>query len=66
VETRRESRLPDPPCGFARYCATPDDPGVLVCVTFIEGDHVVEIMEGEDRGEIVPIEKGMPGVFVPA
>lgn len=65
METRRPSSLPNPPCGFARYCATPDDPGVLVCVTFILGDHVAEVMEGEGRGEIVPV-KGMPGVFVPA
>jgi hypothetical protein len=65
METRRPSSLPNPPCGLARYCATPDDPGVLVCVTFHDGEHVAEIREGEDAGEVVPVE-GMPGVFAPA
>lgn len=64
METRRHSSLPNPPCGMARYCSTAEDSGVLVCITFIEGDHVVEIMEGEDVGEIVPVAQ-MDGVFVP-
>lgn len=64
-ETRRPSRLPNPPCGFARYCATPDDPGVLVEVTFHEGTHVAVISEGEDVGEVVPV-AGMAGRFVSA
>jgi hypothetical protein len=50
---------------MASYRSTPDDPGVKVMITFIEGDHVVEILEGEDAGEIVPV-AGMPGAFVPA
>jgi len=63
METRRPSRLPNPPCGMASYCSTPEDPGVLCCVTFVEGDQVAEIMEGEDVGVVFRLEKGMPGVF---
>ena len=60
--TRLPSRMPDPPCGDAIYRATPDDPGVRVQITFIEGVHTAIIMEGEDAGEEVPV-RGMVGTF---
>jgi hypothetical protein len=56
--------LPSPPCGFALYRTTPDDPGVLVLITFLDGEHVAAISEDEDEGEVVPV-AWMVGEFEP-
>lgn len=62
-EIRRPSRLPDPCCGRRLYRVGVDDPGVLVDVTFEEGEQVAYVAEGEDAGLVLPVAT-MDGEFL--
>jgi hypothetical protein len=50
-ETRRPSRLPDPPCGLSVYRSNADDPGQRVMVTYHGGPQIAIVVDGEDEGE---------------
>lgn len=45
--------------------SNPEDPGVLVMVTYEEGTAVAYVQDGEDAGEVLNV-KDMGGTFTPA